>query len=112
MHNSELQTHWGECGLFPLATANNSHPTRGQDDRIFAVAGAALWTIAQERELIVFSIDTGALYARCPHAVSAQMVILHLVCSPLLACLDRRVALICWLFTHLFALYQDRMPLY
>ena len=42
MHNSELQTHWGECGLFPLATANNSHPTRGQDDRIFAVPGAAL----------------------------------------------------------------------
>lgn len=105
MHNSELQTHWGECGLFPLATANNSHPTRGQDDRIFAVPGAALWTIAQERELIVFSIDIGALYARCPHAVSAQMVILHLVYSPLLACLDRRVALICWLFTHLFALY-------
>ena len=79
---------------------------------MFAVAGTALWTIAQERDLIVVPIAISALYARCPQAVSAQMAILHLVCPPLLACLDRRVALICWLSLHLFVLYQNRMPLY
>lgn len=114
MHILELQTHRRECGLFPLATANNPHTTRGQDDRIFTIAEAALWTIAHDRDPIVVIIAICALDARCPYAVSAQMAILHLVCSPLLACLDRRVALIssCWLSIHLFALYHSRMPLY
>src|SRR5258708_909087 len=109
VHNREPQTHRGKCGSLPLTTANNPHPTRGQDDRIFAIAGPALWTIAHNRDPIIVLFAICELYARCPHAVSAQIAILHLVCSPLLACLDRRVALICWPSLHLFALYQRRM---
>ncbi|KAI9465197.1 hypothetical protein BJY52DRAFT_1245687 [Lactarius psammicola] len=105
MHNRELQTHRRKCSLLPLTTANNPHTTRSQYDRIFNIAGAAL-------DSIIVPIAIFALYARYPHAVSAQMGILHLVCSPLWACLDRRVALIsgCWLSLHLLALYHSRMP--
>ena len=107
MRHFKSDTHRGEGGLLGLATTDNPYTTCGQDHCVFTIANAAFLLITtHDRSPFVIPYDVRTRFARRLRGMSAPGGWYDALFSHLFwHVLDRRVALIFWLFIIIFSSY-------